>query len=121
MSALLIIGAILAFIIITIRRSPILSAVFAIILPMIFPFLFGRGNAQSRRDANAPLSDDDARDILGVSPYAGRDEIIAAHHRLMKQLHPDRGGSSYFAARINLARDTLLKNAGVTIENTPES
>ena len=34
--------------------------------------------------------------------------IKAAHHRLMKQLHPDHGGTDYFAAKINRARDVLL-------------
>lgn len=120
MTALLVLGAVLAFIIFVIRRNPILRTLFAVILPILLPFLFSRGQARHTPGTSADLSEDEARDILGVGPYASRDEIMSAHHRLMKQLHPDRGGSSYFAARINHARDVLLKDAGVTIDNSAQ-
>jgi hypothetical protein len=51
---------------------------------------------------------DEAYAILGLAPGADADAIRAAHHRLMKQLHPDHGGTDYFAAKINRARDVLL-------------
>jgi len=47
--------------------------------------------------------------VLGLEPGAGRDAVIAAHRRLIANLHPDRGGSDYLAARINQAKDILLK------------
>lgn len=60
-----------------------------------------------------PAADDpalaEARDILGVSPTATREEIQAAYARLIRAVHPDAGGSSGLAARLNAARDTLLK------------
>lgn len=51
----------------------------------------------------------EARDILGVSAGATREEIQAAYGRLIRAVHPDVGGSSGLAARLNAARDTLLK------------
>lgn len=65
-------------------------------------------------EATRPVSSDDpaiteARDILGVSPSATREEIQAAYARLIRTVHPDAGGTSGLAARLNAARDTLLK------------
>jgi DnaJ-like protein len=51
---------------------------------------------------------DEAYAILGLTPGADAEAIRAAHHRLMKQLHPDHGGTDYFAAKLNRARDLLL-------------
>lgn len=69
---------------------------------------FGGGQQQSSPPFANP-GRDEALQILGLSGNPSREEIIAAHRRLINKLHPDRGGSDFLAARVNQARDILLK------------
>lgn len=63
----------------------------------------GGGGKMSRKEALA---------VLGLPDGAAADDIRSAHRRLMKDFHPDRGGSDYLAAKINEAKDVLLQDAG---------
>jgi hypothetical protein len=65
----------------------------------------GRGVPARPADEGAALA------ILGLDARASDDEIRAAHRRLLRAVHPDRGGSAELTQRINAARDILLKKA----------
>jgi len=55
-----------------------------------------------------PMDAKEARGILELEADASGDDIKEAHHRLMKKMHPDQGGSTYLASKINQAKDVLL-------------
>jgi DnaJ domain len=54
------------------------------------------------------MSRAEALAVLGLREGATEEDIRAAHRRLMKEFHPDRGGSDYLATKINQAKDALL-------------
>ena len=83
----------------------------------IFKGLFGAYQQYGRQSggggssgAQDGMSLEEAREILDLGPDPTRDEIIAAHRRLMQKVHPDRGGSNYLAQQLNEAKRILLKN-----------
>ena len=70
---------------------------------------FAGARSESRTaPGNPDITVEEAHAILGLAPGADAEAIRAAHRRLMKQLHPDHGGTDYLATKINRARDVLL-------------
>lgn len=57
-----------------------------------------------------PLDQAQALELLGLSPGATEAEIRAAHRQAMLRAHPDHGGDDNLAARLNAARDLLLRH-----------
>ncbi|KAL4441820.1 hypothetical protein ABPG77_003736 [Micractinium sp. CCAP 211/92] len=55
--------------------------------------------------------------ILGVRESAPEEKVKEAHRRIMIANHPDAGGSSFIAAKVNEAKDMLLgkKRGGSSI------
>ena len=64
-----------------------------------------RGGPDAKRN---PMSQQEAYEVLGLQPGAGTEAVQLAYRSLMKKLHPDHGGSTYLASRVNEAKDVLL-------------
>lgn len=73
---------------------------------------WGGKEKPSAHAAGGRMSRKEALAILGLKDDAGLDDIRSAHRRLMKEFHPDHGGSDYLAAKINEAKDLLVQELG---------
>lgn len=79
----------------------------SVVVPLLQRFQSNKG---ARKDAphKARMTQEEAREILGVGEGADRKQVLAAHRRMIQKNHPDTGGSEYLASKINEARDVLL-------------
>ena len=71
------------------------------------------GEASSEGDGGAgssggSITEEEAYQVLGLEPGASVEQIKEAHKKLMSKIHPDHGGSTYLATKINQAKDFLL-------------
>lgn len=69
-----------------------------------------QGSPLNQTGPSSDMSVEEARALLGVTATADKKTIVNAHRKLIQKFHPDRGGNDYLAARLNLAKDLLLKN-----------
>ncbi|HEX8446530.1 MAG TPA: molecular chaperone DnaJ [Sphingomonas sp.] len=104
----------------TLRYADVAAAVAA----LIGLSLFTRGNPamgllalggagtwlwfRNKAPVRAAMTETEALALLELPIGADADRIRAAHRRLIARVHPDQGGSTDLARRVNLARDTLL-------------
>jgi DnaJ domain len=66
------------------------------------------GKASPPAQRSGAMGHEEALAVLGLKPGASADDIRTAHKRLMKEFHPDKGGSDYLASKINEAKDVLI-------------
>ena len=101
------VGAIVAFM----RGQWILGSVLASVATSVAGST--RLNWRMGDDPSAPPfytpAEREAYALLGLETGADRKAILAAWKSKMKQAHPDQGGDGQQAARLNAARDLLLK------------
>jgi hypothetical protein len=67
------------------------------------------GSRHARRRQPGAMTEDEAYEVLGLQKGATSEEVARAHRTLMKKFHPDHGGSTDLAARVNEAKDVLMR------------
>jgi hypothetical protein len=67
---------------------------------------------RQRRGGDGAMSRREAFEVLGLAEGSSAADIIRAHRTLMKKFHPDHGGSTTLAARVNQAKDVLMQRQG---------
>ena len=115
-------GGLMAFAAVMVLRGQLEAGIGLFVLGMglfgkahLLPNGFGPKNANSNPNRAPPpnrgkvtLPKDEALAILGLKAGATAEDIKQAHKRLLKDFHPDKGGTDYLAAKINEAKNVLL-------------
>lgn len=70
----------------------------------------GAGAGGRAAPGGGAMTRDEALEILGLDATADDRDIETAYRALMQKMHPDVGGSDYFAAKLNEAKAVLLGN-----------
>jgi hypothetical protein len=65
------------------------------------------GGAGAMPPRSQRMTRKEALDVFGLDDSATREDVQREYRRLMRKIHPDLGGSSYLAAKINEAKDVL--------------
>lgn len=73
------------------------------------PFGSSPGNGGSAGSPVRPqrMTRQEALQVLGLDEQATGEDVQREYRRLMRKIHPDLGGSSYLAAKLNEAKDVL--------------
>jgi DnaJ domain len=116
-------GGLMAFAALLVLRGQLEMAIGLFVLGMslfgkahLLPNGFGSKRAAQNQQQQPPppqrgkviLPKAEALAILGLKEGATAEDVKQAHKRLMKDFHPDKGGTDYLASKINEAKDVLL-------------
>lgn len=96
-------------------RLPAALGLFVAMTPFVLGYLKEKKRQEkqqgkaSQPDERKVMTRREAFEILGLEEDASDDDIKTAYKKLMKKVHPDQEGSEWMAAKLNQAKDLLLK------------
>lgn len=92
-------------------RLPAAIALAAALVPTIIGILRAKKPEPPNVSRDQSIqSRKDALKVLNLEDDASEADIKAAYKKLMQKVHPDQDGSEWMAAKLNEARDFLLKD-----------